>query len=197
MSESQLTLYIVVSVAIMFVFALGIILFFNVSQKKIQAEALKNQALKISFQKELLEKTVATQEEERNRIAQELHDDIGSKLNVIHLNLHSLKGDIQKSKDVTKLLEDIDISLQKSIERARQISHELVPPTLRKFGLQSAIDDLQGEINRTGVVKLITHHLTEWEVKKELSQLHLYRIIQELVQNALKHAQASQLVFFF
>lgn len=197
MSDDQLTFYIVVSIAIMFIFALGIILFFNVSQKKIQAEALKNQELKISFQKELLQRTIQTQEKERDRIARELHDDIGSKLNVIHLNLHLLKSESSKGNDIAEVLDDIDTSLQNSIETTRHISHQLVPPTLRKFGVQSAIEDLQESINRTEVVKMVLEHITSWELKDVMAQLHFYRIIQELAQNALKHAQASHLVFTF
>ena len=197
MTENQLLLYIVISIAIMSIFALGIILFFNVSQKKIQAEALKRQEMKLTFQKELLQRTIQTQEEERNRISRELHDDIGSKLNVIHLNLHLLKSDVDKGKDIRELLDDIDTSLQNSIETTRHISHQLVPPTLRKFGLQSAIEDLQSSINRTGAVKMVVENITPWDVKELMSQLHFYRIIQELVQNALKHAKANHLIFTF
>jgi len=181
----------------MFVFALGIILFFNVSQKKIQAEALKRQEMKISFQKELLQQTIQTQEEERNRIARELHDDIGSKLNVIHLNLHLLKSDVNKGKDIQELLDDIDTSLQNSIETTRHISHQLVPPTLRKFGLQSAIEDLQSSINRTGAIRMVIENTTPWKITALMSQLHFYRIIQELVQNALKHSKADHIIFTF
>ncbi len=197
MSENQLFLYIIISVSIMSVFALGIILFFNISQKKLQLEALKRQEMKISFQKELLQRTIQTQEEERNRIARELHDDIGSKLNVIHLNLHLLKSDVNKGKDIQELLDDIDTSLQNSIETTRHISHQLVPPTLRKFGLQSAIEDLQSSINRTGAIKMVVENTTAWKIEELMSQLHFYRIIQELVQNALKHSKANHVVFTF
>ena len=197
MSDNTLIFLIISSVGIMIALALGIILFFNIAQKKIQSEVLKNQELKISFQKELLQRTIQTQEKERNRIARELHDDIGSKLNVIHLNLHSLKNYIKKGKDIAELLEDIEVSLRDSIETSRNISHELVPPTLRKFGIQSAIEDLEGSINRAGIVKLSVKQITAWDVGDDMSQLHLYRIIQELAQNALKHAKAENLVFSF
>lgn len=197
MSENQLLLYIVISIAIMSVFALAIILFFNISQKKIQSEALKRQELKITFQKELLQRTIQTQEEERNRISRELHDDIGSKLNIIHLNIHLLKNDIDKGKNIQELLNDIDVSLHNSIETTRDISHQLVPPTLRKFGLFSAIEDLQRSISKTTVVKMIVENITQWELTGLMSQLHFYRIIQELVQNGIKHAKADHLIFTF
>lgn len=197
MTENTLIFIIVTGVGIMITFALAVILFFNISQKKIQSEKLKTQQLKLDFQRNLLEKTIQTQEEERNRIARELHDDIGSKLNIIHLNLHLLKTNLQKDKDVGELLEDIQIALQNSIESSRHLSHELIPPTLQKFGIQSAIDDLQHSVNRNDQLELNIQNDQNWKIEAGIQQLHLFRIIQELIQNALKHAFAKQLNLSF
>lgn len=197
MSDTNFLFYITTSIVIMLCFALGVILFFYRSQKKVQQEKLKTQQIKISFQQQLLEKTVETQEKERDRIARELHDDIGSKLNIVHLNLHLLRSYIKKGKDINLLLKDIQTALSDSIETSRTISHELVPPTLRKFGLESAIEDLQLAINNTGQIQLIVEHTTDWQIREELHQLHVYRILQELVQNALKHSKATEIYLIF
>lgn len=191
MNDNEFILFIVVSVAIMLVFAFGLIIFFSTSQKKIQTEKLNNQQIKIDFQKKLLESTVQTQEKERDRIARELHDDVGSKLNVIHINLHLLKKAIAKGKDIEQILDHIQSSLDESIQTSRDISHELMPPVLSKFGIHSAMEDLENSINRTGVFKLAINSAFEWNIKDNMQQLHLYRIVQELVQNALKHAKAK------
>lgn len=191
MNDSEFVLFIVISVAIMLFFAFGLIMFFSTSQKKIQTEKLKNQQIKIDFQKKLLESTIHTQEKERDRIARELHDDVGSKLNVIHLNIHLLKKAITNGKNTDQIIDHIQTSLDESIETSRDISHELMPPVLRKFGIQSAMEELQNSINRTGVVNLNIANEVEWELKDDMQNLHLYRIIQELVQNALKHAKAK------
>jgi signal transduction histidine kinase len=197
MSDNEFILFIVISVAIMLVFAFGLIIFFSTSQKSIQAEKLKTQQVKIDFQKKLLLTTIKTQEKERDRIARELHDDVGSKLNVIHLNLHLLKKAISKGQDTEQILDHIQSSLDESIETSRDISHELMPPVLSKFGIQSAMEDLQNAINRTGVVKLSINNEIPWELKDDMEQLHLYRIIQELIQNALKHAKAKVVTINF
>lgn len=191
MNDNEFILFIVISVAIMMVFALGLIIFFSVSQKKIQEEKLVNQQIKIDFQKKLLESTIQTQEKERDRIARELHDDVGSKLNVIHLNLHLLKKAITRGQDTEQILDHIRTSLDESIQTSRDISHELMPPVLSKFGIHSAFEELENSINRTGVVKLSINSEEEWELKDDMQQLHLFRIVQELVQNALKHANAK------
>jgi len=190
MNDNEFILFIVISVAIMLVFALGLIIFFSTSQKRIQSEKLTNQQIKIEFQKKLLESIIHTQEKERDRIARELHDDVGSKLNVIHLNLHLLKKAIAKGQDPEQILDHIRSSLDESIQTSRDISHELMPPVLSKFGIHSAMEELENTINRTGVVKLSINSQVEWKLNDDMQQLHMFRIVQELVQNALKHAQA-------
>lgn len=181
----------------MLVFALGLIIFFSVSQKKIQTEKLVNQQIKLDFQKKLLDSTIQTQEKERDRIARELHDDVGSKLNVIHLNLHLLKKAIAKGQDTEKILDHIRVSLDESIQTSRDISHELMPPVLKKFGIYSAFEELENAINRTGVVNLSINSDFDWDLENEMQQLHLFRIVQELIQNALKHAKAKLVSIVF
>ena len=88
MEESNIIVYILGSIVLMMLFAASVVWFLNHAQKKIIKNKLKQQELQISFQKELLLNTVKTQENERSRISKELHDDIASKLSIIHLNLH-------------------------------------------------------------------------------------------------------------
>lgn len=197
MSSDNIVLYIIASVVMMVLIAAGVILFFYFSQKKIQTEQLEKQAMKTKFQQDLLKKTVSTQEEERSRIARELHDDIGSKLNVIHLNLHLIRAEGKKGNNIDELIADIQSSLQNSITASRNISHGLMPPTLEKFGIQVAIEDLQRNINKAGQLEMKVNDLESCQLATTDSQLHLFRIIQELTQNALKHAKADTLYFTF
>ena len=197
MNDTEVVLYIIVSVAIMVALALGVILFFHLSQRKIQRERLKAETLKTQFQRELLQQNIQTQEEERARIARELHDDVGSKLNIIHLNLHLIQEESRKGEPIDELLGDIQQALKSSIESSRQISHELLPPTLRKFGLQAAIEDLQRLVNQSPTPQLTVEGGQLCEGLADQAQLHLFRIVQELVQNALKHAKADNLYLRF
>jgi signal transduction histidine kinase len=197
MNDTEIVLIIIVSVAIMVALSLGVILFFHLSQRKIQQERLKAETLKTQFQKELLQQNIQTQEKERARIARELHDDIGSKLNIIHLNLHLIQQESRKGKPIDELLGDIQQALKSSIDSSRQISHDLLPPTLRKFGLQAAIEDLQNLVNQSPKPKLTVKGAALCDGLSDQAQLHLFRIVQELVQNALKHAEADNLYLNF
>lgn len=197
MNEGNLLIYIIISIGIMVSLSLGIILFFNISQRKIQAEALKNSELKLTFQKEMLERTIQTQEEERSRIAKDLHDDIGSKLSVLHLNLHMLKKEVPSTPQITEIIEDMTLSLSKSMERTRSISHELMPPGLSKFGLKNTIEELARNIKNTHVFNLDVIFPDSIEVTDESMKVNIFRIVQELIQNAIKHSKANNVRIHF
>ncbi|MBK9257724.1 MAG: sensor histidine kinase [Saprospiraceae bacterium] len=158
---------------------------------------MKQQAIKIEYHENLLANTVKTQENERNRISGELHDDVASKLNVVHLNVHLLKKRIDNDPEVNKIIDQIETSLEESINRTRVISHELIPQVLKKFGFHFALNDLCQSVNVTGNVhfELEDEHLCI--INDDFKLLHLFRIIQELLSNTLKYANASNIVLSF
>ena len=90
MSDNQLSYFIIVGICFILLLVASLVIFFNFSQKKILKEKELNHQQKMGFQKEMLESTINTQENERSRIARELHDDISSKLNVINMNMNIL-----------------------------------------------------------------------------------------------------------
>jgi len=145
----------------------------------------------IAHQKEMLKSTILTQENERQRIAQDLHDSVGSKLNVMNLFLHQLsKRNAEGQEEITDMIGVIDDTLQTT----RRISHDLLPPTLDKFGLATAIEEMQEPLLQTGGPEL------KFEVEGErpdsissLIELNLFRIIQELLSNSLKYADAQSI----
>lgn len=133
------------------------------------------------------------QENERHRIAKELHDSMGALLASAKLKSQSLtktaegnNGDPQKHKDLESILEE-------AIEEVRRISHNLMSGTLWKFGLPPALKDLKNTISSTGEVKfhLNMHGFQNSERLDFKFELAVYRIVQELVTNSLRHANAS------
>jgi signal transduction histidine kinase len=197
MNDSLLILYVLVSMGWFLIISVGIILFVNRSQKKVSKIQLHEKELHILYQNELLRNTVKTQEEERKRIASELHVDIASKLNIIHLHVHLLKKTGSLNESSLELLGQIDIALKASIERTRNISHELLPQVFTKFGIQYALIELERDINSAQgvIVRIESAHLLR--IQDELKLVHLYRIIQELTQNTLKHANAKHIWITF
>jgi len=176
--EGELLFLIIAGILVMTLLALALVLFFNFSQKRILKEKMLAKDLKIKHQEELLHSTIVVQEEERKRIAKDLHDDIGSKLNVINLNLHRLK---KQGKGNTKI-------------PTRRISHDLLPPTLESFGLKAALQELADGFNRSGKVEvLLNASIVEQRPEETLVELNLFRVVQELISNSLRHGKANNI----
>lgn len=193
MDENLIPIYILASIVIFLILSVSIILFLYHSHNKINKIKLHEKEMELKYQNELLLNTVKTQEAERSRIASELHDDIASKLNIIHLNLHLLKKGGHLIETDLKLIDQIETSLDVSIERTRSIAHELLPQIFRRFGIHHALKELEHSINITQVilVRIQSEHLLN--ILDELKLLHIYRIIQELIQNTLKYASAKNI----
>ncbi|MEM8908980.1 MAG: ATP-binding protein [Bacteroidota bacterium] len=191
LQEGEFLILITVGILIMTSLALTLVLFFNLSRKRILKEKMRAQDLKIKHQEDLLHSTIVTQEKERRRIAKDLHDDIGSKLNVINLNLHRLQ---KHSKDDTiqSIVGDVKALLGNTIHTTRRISHDLLPPTLEDFGLRVALQELCDELTRSGEVEvLLKSPKSDHRPEKRLVELNLFRVIQELISNSIRHGAAE------
>ncbi|MBK8623028.1 MAG: hypothetical protein IPN79_15060 [Saprospiraceae bacterium] len=197
MSDASVVTFMVVSMIIILIITVSVMWFFYHSQNKIIQLNMKKQASLIEYQKNLLINTVKTQENERNRIAAELHDDVASKLNVIHLNVHLLKTKWGFHPEQTVIIDQIETSLNESIRRTRMISHELMPPLLKKFGFHYTLHELVQSVNATGVISVLIEDIHHCQIKDDHRQLHLFRIIQELISNTLKYAQATKIEISF
>ncbi|TMQ63857.1 MAG: hypothetical protein E6K79_09475 [Candidatus Eisenbacteria bacterium] len=128
-------------------------------------------------------------EEQVQRIARELHDDAGQLLASVHLALHEVGRDLapssrQRLKDVRGLLDRIE-------EQLRRISHELRPLILDDLGLVPAIQFLGDGVSRRAGIAVIVKGSTE-ERLPPVVETTLYRIVQEALNNAARHAQASR-----
>lgn len=193
--EGELLILIIAGVLIMTFLALALVLFFNFSHKKILEEKMLAQDLKIKHQEELLHSTIIIQEEERKRIAKDLHDDIGSKLNVINLNLHRLKKYGKDNENIQSTVTDIKSLIGTTINTTRRISHDLLPPTLESFGLKVAIQELCDGFVRSGTLEVELKTEAEEERPEErLVELNLFRVVQELFSNSIRHGVAKSIV---
>lgn len=183
-----------IGILVMFALALAFVLFFNFARGRILAEKNRRQNLQLQHQQELLHSTILTQERERKRIAKELHDEIGSKLNVIHLNMHRLRKLAGQNEGVDQTIQEVNDLIHTTIGTTRRISHDLLPPTLEDFGLGVAVKELAENYNKSGQV-LINEHFPHmnFRLKDVQSELHLFRILQELIANSIKHGQAAEI----
>lgn len=149
-------------------------------------DLLKNKELETNYAR------LAGQDEMQKKIGQELHDGVGAMLATIKLNLSPVDGLIEAlPEDKRKLYHTANRLLDEASEDVRRISHELSSAILQKFGLKAQLEALAEVIpgsNKLLQVELVTHGLKERLAYK--TELQIYRMVQELVHNVIKHAHA-------
>lgn len=177
--------------------ALVLILFYYFSRKKIVQKELEKRDLQILHQKELLHSVILTQEEERMRIAQDLHDDISSKLNIVSLNIHLLDTPNLSQNELAEIKANIIDLTAKALENSRRIAHDLLPPVLEKFGLEAAVEELCQEFKSSKKVSVTFQNSVDLSAATEGLQLQVFRILQELMNNSLRHGKADQIQIRF
>jgi len=165
---------------------------FNKNQKKlsIQKEINLKQELsafedrhKLSVSKALIQ----GEEMERKRIARDLHDGLGSMLSGVKIHLNQVK------KENPETVNGVDALLDNTIKELRNISQNLMPESLLELSLEHALRDLCAA-NSNAVTKVEFQYLIKKSKLPKNSEIMIYRIIQELLNNALKYAKASQVL---
>jgi signal transduction histidine kinase len=170
----------------------GLLLFFHYSRRTIIKKELEKAALKLQHQKTILQATIATQEEERKRIAQDLHDAISARLNVVSLTTNLLLDDEGVTEEQKESLEHILGITTTTLESSRKIAHDLLPPILDKFGLKVALEELFEDFTKSKQVQ-IKYDIDELDFLSKTNDLHVFRIAQELINNATRHGDASRM----
>lgn len=194
--DSSLTL-ILLGVIGMLLLSVAVIAFFIVYQKRLFAQQNKIVGMETAYQKDLLNASIQVQEAERKRIATDLHDGIGSQLSAIRLYMHQLKPETP-IEVYTELKEESIQMIDSSIEQIRKITYNLLPTSLDRFGILQALEDLCKRIEKLNHLEIIFDYNEAYQFTKQ-QDLALYRIFQELINNTLKHAQASRvnIQFYF
>ena len=162
------------------VFILSVALIIQFRQVQKEKLALSNQLA--GEQKKSYESMIDGIEKERGRIAGELHDDIGSRLSLIKNSIFSAGSLSQK----------VGVELEQIIHDLRNLSHELSPPIANVSGLVPLVERLIGEIRKSSGVDI---RLQVFDVNESFTPIqiqHIYRMVQEALQNIVKHANASQ-----
>lgn len=142
----------------------------------------------VQLHREKLHAEITTLENERKRIVADLHDEIGPLLSSAKLLLSSL--DNNDAAD-TRLVNTSLRYLDDTINKLREISINLMPTVLLRKGLATAIKEFAEVINMAGKIKIVCQFNIEREAINSETELHLYRVLKEIIHNSLKHAQAS------
>ncbi len=155
---------------------------------RIRNKAQLNQAL-LQQEKIRLREILKVQEEERKRISQELHDGVGQMMALVKMRVSDMEPQANQRESYKSTLHLID----SSCNELRQISHQLMPGILIKGGLSDAVQELTTYFTQTNNLKIFTN-ITNFERRySELIEINLFRIIQELLNNIIKHARATEI----
>ena len=195
--EAELISGIIYTFIAFLLMSLVLILFFYFSRKKIVKSTLEKKDLELQYQKNLLQATILTQEDERKRIARDLHDDISSKLNVVSLNSYLLASSELTQKEVVEITSNIINLTAKALENSRRIAHDLLPPTLDNFGLHAGVEELCMEFSSSKSVTVNYENRIHFNNSENDRLLHVFRILQELMNNSMRHGKATVITILF
>lgn len=188
-SELEFGQLLIGGISFMLVAAVALLAFLVVYKRRIFQQQLHLRTTEANHQRQLLVAIIEAQEGERERIGQDLHDGIGSSIATVKLlvnRLVSQPGQIPPP-ELLALIEEL---MTHSVQDVRNVSHSLYPAVLARYGLAEAVQHLVDVTNETHTIPLeldldYPHPLAFTQ------ELALYRICQELVHNALKHAKGA------
>ncbi|MEI6947845.1 histidine kinase [Paraflavisolibacter sp. H34] len=174
----------------MLVLTVGLVLFIIFHQRRVIRYQLRLQQIEQEQQKILLQASIESQEEERQRIAADLHDDAGPLLATarLYLNENLVQQDKDTQRESIALTREI---IDEAIQLIRGISHSLMPPTLKNFGLESAVNDIFHKLNGSGSLEAYSQFYDYSERLNTEKEMNIFRVIQELVNNILKHSHPA------
>jgi signal transduction histidine kinase len=148
-------------------------------------------------EKQLLatEAVMKGQEDERSRLAKDLHDGLGGMLSGIKYSFSNMKDNLIMTPENMLGFERGLNMLDSSISELRRVAHSMMPEALMKFGLNAALKDFCTSINGSGVLKVVYQSYGIDDLKiEQAANVTIYRIVQELLNNVIKHAAANKAV---
>jgi two-component system, NarL family, sensor kinase len=200
-SAKQQSLLNKIFIALLFIVGLLAFLFYrnfknreilNRQQRELQAQKIKE----LEKDKQLLtiDAMLRGQEEERKRIAKDLHDGLGGMLSGVKLSFMNVRDNMVLTPENQAGFERTIVMLDNTVGELRKVAHNLMPEILLRFGLEEALNDYCDSIEATTGIKVIYQQVGDNRQLGNAAEAAIYRIVQELMNNVLKHAAATQIV---
>jgi signal transduction histidine kinase len=185
--------YILIGAAIS-LFIVVLLSYRNYKQKqKLQQQRISE--LETQQQLTATEAVLKGEEQERTRLAKDLHDGLGGMLSGIKYSFNTMKGNLVMTPDNAQAFERSMDMLDSSIKEMRRVAHNMMPEALVKFGLDTALKDFCNEINLTGVLRISYMSINIENVMiDQTTAITVYRIVQELINNTIKHSGAANAI---
>lgn len=176
---------------VIFIIVLGVLLLNQQFNKKLFQQKLEAEELKIRNQHELLRASIQAQEDERKRIARDLHDELGAALSMARMQLVQLEQTTSPKEVPIQKLENTREIIEIALSSMRRISHELIPPQLEHFGLLQTLASVRTQVELLETIHIHLVCNADFPRLPIAMELGMYRICLELINNTLKHAQAT------
>ena len=160
---------------------------------KKETELQKQQIRELEKDKQLVavDSMLKGQEDERSRLAKDLHDGLGGLLSGVKFSLRNMKDNLIMTPDNMTVFERSLDMIDTSIKELRRVAHNMMPEMLTKFGLDEAVKEYCNSVNTTNLLK-VKYQSVGMENRVDGSiEIIVYRIVQELLNNTLKHASAT------
>ena len=179
------------SVALLLISLLG---YHNYKSKRILQQARIDE---LEAEKKLMaaEAVLKGEEQERTRLAKDLHDGLGGMLSGIKHSLNIMKGNLIMTPDNAQAFERSLDMLDGSIKEMRRVAHNMMPEVLVRYGLDTALKEYCREITQSGVMRTTYQSIgMKAVIMEQTTAVAIYRIVQELVNNTIKHASANKML---
>ena len=169
----------------------SLLLVWRTWQQKQKLQAQEIERLQQEKQLAAAEAIMQGEEQERSRLAKDLHDGLGGMLSGIKFSLQHTKGNVLLNDEGQAAFEKSIVMLDQSINEMRRVAHNMMPESLLKFGLSKALNDFCHDMQQSSQLQIACHLHNIDDVPKG-EAISVYRIVQELVNNVLKHAHATE-----
>lgn len=176
----------------MLIFVVGFAVFITIYQKRMLQEQEKRRLMDQDYQQRMIQSQIDSQEAERKRIAADLHDSIGSLLWAAKLNIGFLGRSLNLNGELKDSYNETMNILDQSIDSVKRISWDLTPEAFQHTGLSFSIKELCSRLDGKGISLMFQEIGTAFFWKDDRA-LMVFRIVQELLNNAVKHAKAKRI----
>lgn len=183
---------IIIGIAVMLLLFTSFLLAFIFSQKRKYQYQQAMQQLRDAQQNQLLEAAIRSEEIERHRIAETLHDEVGAILSSSKMHIENIKSRNLDERDKHLHYKGKEL-LDDAIQKVRGISHNLHSSILQEFGLNEAIRHFLKQLTQGGIIHATTSLDDKYTTRNAGNDISIYRIVQELINNIIKHANATRI----
>lgn len=192
---NDVTYLVIVGIGVMLLMVVSVLLAVVYNQRKKNQHRTALEKLREQQQNQLIEAAVRSEETERHRIAETLHDEVGAILSSAKLHLLGIKEDSLDEKDKRLYVKGREL-LNDVIQKVRGISHNLHSNILKEFGLNEAIRHFLRKITQGEgtVLNANTELDDDYQTVNPDDDISIYRMVQELINNILKYANATEFI---